>query len=195
MVLLMAGLQTFLLPRLTPPASTAVVAAFFLFISFASRKFSLLDSSRPSLKSERDAISASKRPSWMPPPLVFPIVWTSLGVLRTAAATLVWQATGTLLCPALAIFCAHLAIGDIWNSINNQERRLGVASVAVIFVWGSASLAVWNYSLVAPFAAKLLSPLVVWLTIATALVWDIWRINGGAEVHALYPRKGDVVVR
>lgn len=79
------------------------------------------------------------RPSWMPPPLAFPIVWTTIGVLRTVAAVMIWEAVGRqLLVVPLAAYCLHLSIGDTWNTINNVENRLGTAVLGVGFVWASA---------------------------------------------------------
>ena len=190
MVLAMLALDRFLLPRLPIFAQTAFVAFWFLGNSFFSRKFSVLDNSRPTLDSERSAISSRLRPSWMPPPIVFPIVWSSIGLLRCAASTLVWGQTGALATPALIAFMTHLCIGDTWNTINNKEQRLGVASIGVLFVLGSAAATVNAYFATLPLAGYVLSPLVIWLCVATALVWDIWRINGGAAVYPLYPTVG-----
>lgn len=60
-----------------------------------------------------------KRPSWMPPPLVFPIVWSSIGLLRCISSVLVWEASGRdLLAAPLIVFCFHLAVGDCWNHVS-----------------------------------------------------------------------------
>lgn len=187
LVSLMFFADRVLLPRLPASVGTGFVAAFFLVNSFFSRKLSVLDNRRPTLASERDAISSRKRPAWMPKPIVFPIVWSTIGVLRTIAATLVWQQTGALTCWPLIFFMAHLAIGDTWNTINNVEQRLGVACIGVLFVLGSATWAVSQYATVLPLAAYVLSPLLLWLSIASALVWDIWRVNGGLSAYPLYP--------
>ena len=189
--LTMFALDRWLLPRLPAHASIGCVAAWFLFNSFGSRAFSPLDNRRPTLQSERDAISSRRRPSWMPPPLAFPIVWSSIGVLRTTASTLVWLASGQkLLCLPLLAFQAHLCIGDTWNCVNNQEQRLGVAVTGVFFVWASAIAATVLYSQVSTTAGYVLLPLPIWLTIASALVVDIWRLNGGADRYPLWPTIG-----
>ena len=156
--------------------------------SLRSRTFSPLDAKRPSLASERSAIADRRRPAWMPPPLVFPLVWTTMAGLRTAASVIVFEAVGsTLLAAPLVVFMLHLCIGDTWNTINNVEQRLGVACIGVLFVLGSATWAVSQYAAVVPLAAYILSPLLLWLTIASALVWDIWRVNGGLSAYPLYP--------
>lgn len=55
----------------------------------------------------------SPRPAWTPPPITFPIVWSSMAVLRTVSAVMVWEALGRqLLVGPLLLFMLHLAIGD-----------------------------------------------------------------------------------
>lgn len=184
-------LDAFVLPRLPPNASMGCVAAWFLFQSFGSRAFSPLDNRRPTLSSEREAIATRRRPSWMPRPIVFPIVWTCIGLLRTTAATMVWLASGKqLLSVPLLAFQLHLCIGDTWNTINNQEQRLGVAVPGVAAVWASAVYTTLLYGQVSSTAAWVLLPLPVWLTIASLLVFDIWRLNGGADRYPLWPTVG-----
>lgn len=71
------------------------------------------------------------------------------------------------------------SIGDTWNYINNHQQRLGVSAVwNTVFVWPSAACVVALYFQTAPTAGYVLSPMVVWLTIANALVWSIWQLNG-----------------
>ena len=184
-------LDRYVLPLLPANAQVGCVAAWFLFNSFSSRVFSPLDSRRPTLQSEKDAIQSRRRPAWMPPPIAFPIVWSTIGVLRTVSSTLVWLATGRqLLCLPLLAFQLHLCVGDSWNFANNQEQRLGVAVPGVAAVWASAVATTVLYGQVSTTAAWVLLPLPVWLTIASVLVYDIWRLNGGAERYPLWPTVG-----
>lgn len=183
------SLDRLVLPRLPHDAQLVFVAATFLAASFGSRVLSPLDASRPTIASEKAAMAARARPSWMPPPFVFPVVWTTLGGLRAAAATVVFASTNTLLCAPLLSFALHLCCGDTWNYINNKQQRLGVAVTGVLFVLGSAIATAALYYRVSPLAGQLLTPLCVWLGVATALVFDIWRINGGADLFPLLPTK------
>ena len=189
-VLTMAALDTALLPRLSPAAQRWAVGAWFAFNSLRSRVFSPLDNRRPSLASERSAIADRRRPSWMPPPLVFPIVWTTMAVLRATASVIAFEAVGsTLLAAPLVVFMLHLCVGDTWNCINNVEQRLGVAVPGVLCVWCAALAATFAYGSVSPLAARVLCPLNVWLTIAALLVHDIWRLNNVDGRYPLWPTK------
>ena len=168
------------------------VAVMFFALSFRSRVFSPLNASRPRVANEKLAKKQKKRPSWTPPAVVFPLVWISMGFLRSLSTMLVFAATGTVTHPAILAFIAHLSIGDTWNSINNVEKRLGVAAVGVLFVVSSAYNVVYQYYNVLPTAGYVIAPLGVWLTIATTLVWSIWNINLPRE--PLYPTKPSVLV-
>ena len=60
---------------LSPEAATKGIATlFFLVVSIKSRVFSPLDARRPDVRGEKNAIAERRRPSWMPPPLTFPVV-------------------------------------------------------------------------------------------------------------------------
>jgi tryptophan-rich sensory protein len=156
---------------------TAIVSLFFLFMSVKSRVFSPLDNSRPKADIVDPRFRNRVRPSWMPPPKAFPIIWSTIGLLRTVSSVLIWQTTDSLLSIPLLSLILHLCIGDTWNTINNVENRLGTAFLGVNFVLGSAVYAVYQYYLTLPLAGKVLAPSAVWLSIAYVLVFSIWRLN------------------
>ena len=78
-------------------------------------------------------------------------------------------------------FILHLTIGDIWNTINNTEKRYGAAVSGVICVVLSVINAAYQYSLVDPMAGKLLGGTAIWLVTAAALITDTWRLNPGED--------------
>ncbi|GAX81709.1 hypothetical protein CEUSTIGMA_g9137.t1 [Chlamydomonas eustigma] len=169
------------LPAGLPPqdACKGIVILFFLVVSIKSRIFSPLDASRPNVKGEKEAISQRKRPSWMPPPLTFPLVWTTIGLLRATSSVMVWEACGRdLLSLPLITMMLHLAIGDAWNHCNNVEQNLGMAVPGVVLgCLGSGIFVTASYFMVDKTAGMVLSPMCLWLTIASALVYSIWCIN------------------
>lgn len=156
---------------------TAAVSLLFLFMSVKSRVFSPLDNSRPRPNANDPQFRNRLRPSWMPKPIVFPIIWSTIGLLRTISSVLIWQATGTLASVPILSLIGHLCIGDTWNTINNVENRLGTAFLGVNFVFASVLFAVYQYYLTLPLAGKILAPSAVWLLVASFLVFSIWRLN------------------
>lgn len=83
---------------------------------------------------------------------------------------------------------AHLSIGDTWNTINNVEKRLGTATLGVFFVWLSACYTGYLYYKGLPLAGYIFLPSCVWLSIASFLVYSIWRLNSMLnDRYSLFP--------
>jgi benzodiazapine receptor len=163
--------------------STLVTVLFFALLSVRSRIFSLLDNTRSSRTYDQVI-----RPKWAPPPLAFPIVWMIIAVLRVISSVLVWQQFNhQFLVLPLIVFVVHLSVGDTWNTIFTVERRLGAAvPVVILGPWLSAIVVTAIYWQTVPLAGMILSFSCVWLTVASALVFRIWQLNGS---EPLYPLK------
>ena len=170
---------------------SVMVGLFVLFMSLKSRVFSPLDNSRPQASKDDPQFKGRNLPSWMPPPVVFPVVWSTIALLRTASTVLIFRSAGTLLCPPIFALMAHLSIGDTWNTISNVEKRMGTAVLGVAFVWASALYATYLYYKQMPLAGKILFPSCIWLTVASLLVYSIWRMNAIYlnERRSLFPSK------
>ena len=133
-------------------------------------------------------------PSWTPPGVIFPIMWILIiGPLRAYSSALVVSSGSFFSVPTMA-FILHLTVGDIWNTINNSEKRYGAAVIGVLCVVLSAANAAYQYSTVDALAGKLLGGTLLWLVTAAALITDTWRLNpiseGGKRVP-LYPVVGE----
>jgi len=131
-----------------------------------------------------------QKPSWTPPNLAFPIVWTSLKLLQSAGmARLVAAASAAAWAPAsllpLGAWAVHAALGNYWNVVHFGRRDLPGSVRVMAGVWLSAvgtCAAWWGAD---PAAGKLFAPTCAWLTIAAALNVSIARLNGGGG------KKGD----
>ncbi|MEH1821315.1 MAG: TspO/MBR family protein [Nostoc sp.] len=163
--------------------STLLTGLFFALLSIRSRIFSLLDNTR-----SRQTYDQVIRPRWSPPPLVFPIVWMMIAVLRVISSVLVWQQMNhQFLVLPLILFVVHLALGDTWNTIFTVERRLGAAvPVVILGPLLSAVIVTAIYWQTNSVAGMTLSFSCVWLTLAAVLVFRIWQLNGS---EPLYPLK------
>lgn len=172
---------------------------FFFFLALKSRVFNPLSNARPrpqtrevedgsSSKTSSSGISEvdssslppRKMPTWTPPGFVFPIVWILIiGPLRAVSSSLAYRANGGVYADAGSILwlMLHLSVGDVWNTVNNVERRYGTSFVGVVFVWLSAAFAARRYFEVAPLAGRLLSVPLVWLTVASSLIFRTWQLN------------------
>merc|ERR1711957_1117344 len=117
----------------------------FFFMSIKSRVFNPLDNSRPD-KTDM-AFGERVRPSWTPPGIFFPIMWVLIiAPLRAYSTSLIFGLNGGILCdPTILTLMFHLTIGDVWNTINNNESRLGASVTGVICVWASVLFAASQY--------------------------------------------------
>eukprot|EP00970_Alexandrium_tamarense_P010093 scaffold2031_cov185-Alexandrium_tamarense.AAC.17 len=193
----------FLLSKLDVTTSSVpfpLIAFLFYASSLKSRVFNPLNNQRPDRsKAMKEGGSNGFRdrvmPSWTPPGVVFPIMWVLIiGPIRAYSSALVVSSTGSFFSVATMAFMLHLTCGDIWNTINNTEKRYGAAVVGIIGVVLSAANAANQYYQVDPLAGKLLGGTLLWLVTAGALITDTWRLNpveGTGERVPLYPVKGE----
>ncbi|KAL3800874.1 hypothetical protein ACHAWO_008824 [Cyclotella atomus] len=188
----------------TPSSLPLPLTAFlFYFLSLKSRVFNPLNNARPvRSKATTEEPSAGFRdrvmPSWTPPGVVFPIMWLLIiGPLRAYSSALVARAANRFLCWPILAFVTHLTIGDVWNTVNNTERRYGAAVVGVLMALASAVNASIRYYGVLPLAGRLLGLTCLWLSVASLLIADTWRLNpvnignGERRREPLYPVKGE----
>ena len=173
----------------------AVNFVCFYFCALKSRVLNPLSNSRPSpgTKEIPDA-EQRKMPSWTPPGVVFPIVWLLLiGPLRAYTTALIYSVNGgQYACFAILSLMFHLSIGDIWNTINNVERRYRTSVLGIACVYASAAFAAYSYYQVLPLAGQLLSLKMIWLTIASSLIFQTMRLNPNPKTgkkFSLLPRK------
>lgn len=134
-------------------------------------------------------------PSWTPPGIIFPTMWILIiGPLRAYSSSLVYDSTQHFLNPALLAFLFHLSVGDVWNTINNTERRFGASVTGVLCVVASLLNASYQYYTAVPLAGKLLGLTVIWLSVASSLITATWTLNPDpttGEPEPLYPIVGD----
>jgi tryptophan-rich sensory protein len=178
------------------------VAALFYGFSLKSRIFNPLNNARPNVpKPDGDSSSPGFRdramPSWTPPGVVFPIMWILIiGPLRAYSSALVVETTGHFCDPAVLAFLFHLSVGDVWNTINNTEKRYGASVTGVLCVLASLLNAASQYYNVDPLAGNLLGLTVIWLSVATSLITATWQLNPNpvtGEKDPLYPVKGEAM--
>jgi len=151
--------------------------------SLKSRTFNPLNNARPDRQKaieegKSDGFKDRNQPSWTPPGVVFPIMWLLIiAPLRATSSMMIVDSLDGYLSIPLMSLMLHLSCGDIWNTINNTEKRYGTAVLGIGTVYVSALHAAWQYYQVDPLAGKLLGATAIWLTIAGTLIFEIWRLN------------------
>jgi tryptophan-rich sensory protein len=120
------------------------------------------------------------KPAWTPPGPAFPLVWTTLYALMGTAAWLVWrrpkETPGRRF--ALAAFLVQLALNAVWTPVFFGMHAMLAALAVIAALWLAILTTLFAFRPVSPPAAGLLVPYLLWVTLATALNFEIWRLNG-----------------
>jgi tryptophan-rich sensory protein len=119
-----------------------------------------------------------EKPSFNPPNWVFGPVWTLLYLLMGVSAWLVWRRRGFSGARfALGVFLLQLALNAAWTPVFFGAHMPGVALVVILAMWAAilaTMLAVRPHSVL---AAALLAPYLLWVSFASVLNFELWRLN------------------
>ena len=119
-----------------------------------------------------------KRPSFTPPDWVFPVVWTTLYILIAWAGARLAALPGAG--TALALWSLQIALNSLWTPVFFGAHRKGAGMAIIALLWLTvAALIIAAFRLDA-FAGLMLLPYIVWLSIASALNWRVWKDNPGS---------------
>lgn len=130
--------------------------------------------------SSRQGLEGLALPSFMPPPIVFPIVWTILYVLMGIAAYIIYmtdRVSGQDKKTALTIYFLGLIVNSLWTLIffRLQLRLLGFFWILIILALAVATTIA--FSKINPAAAYLMIPYIIWLIFASILNLTIYFMN------------------
>ncbi len=124
-----------------------------------------------------------KKPRWNPPNWAFPVVWTILFTMMAVSGWLVWQSSGVAAWPALTVYAVHLVINGLWSWLFFGKQRLDWAMVDVIFLWAIIVAMIIAFHPYSVLASLLLTPYLLWVTIAAVLNFRLLQMNGARGVQ------------
>ncbi|WP_458188970.1 TspO/MBR family protein [Haladaptatus sp. NG-WS-4] len=114
------------------------------------------------------------KPAFTPPGWLFGPVWTTLYLLMGIALFLVWRRGNRF---ALAVFAVQLALNAAWTLVF-FGMRWPAGGLVVIFALLVAIVAtLFAFARVDRRAAVLLVPYLLWVSFATLLNYELWRLN------------------
>jgi len=118
-------------------------------------------------------------PSWTPPGGVIGAVWTTIFVLATASALILWNAPGAeKRRPVLAsAFLANAALNVLWSWIFFVQHRLTLAGWEAILLDLSVIVLIVLAWPISRLAAMLLVPYAAWVAFASYLNFTIAGMN------------------
>ena len=170
----MASVQARSFWRVAIPAVVAIVALGSLSGFVSNSGYS------------NDWFAALQKPSFMPPGWMFGVVWTTLYTLMGVALALVWVSPdSTERTAALRLFFIQLAVNFAWSPIFFGARLIEVGLVTIVIMFVLVAVTAWRFWRIRPLAGLLLVPYLAWLCLATALNFEIGRLNPGADSMSL----------
>ena len=119
------------------------------------------------------------KPSWTPPPFVFPIAWTTLYVMMAIAFWRLWDRvpSSDARQRAIVIFTIQLALNAIWSPVffGWHGMRTGLAIIIVLAVCIAATIA--SAVRIDRTAAALLVPYLCWVLYASTINAGVVALN------------------
>ena len=118
------------------------------------------------------------RPGIAPPNWVFGPVWTLLYAMMAVAAWIVWQAApSTPRTWGLVLFLVQLALNFAWSLIFFRQHALGASLVEIVLLWSAIGVTTLLFRQVSPAAAWIMAPYWAWVSFASLLNAEFWRLN------------------
>ena len=117
-----------------------------------------------------------EKPSWRPPSWAFGPVWTGLYAGMGYASYLVYKAGADPL--AMGLYASQLALNWAWTPIFFGAHNLKLATLEIGALWCSVAACGLKFYSIDQTAGLLFLPYLAWVSLASALTFNIWRKNG-----------------
>ncbi len=118
------------------------------------------------------------KPGWTPPDWVFPVTWTVLYILMA------WSASRIAVLPgngqAMAFWALQIAFNTLWTPVFFGLNRMGAGMVVILCLWAAVAATTVAFFGLDFWAGLMFLPYLLWVSIASALNWSVWRLNRAA---------------
>lgn len=116
-----------------------------------------------------------KKPAWTPPNWLFPVAWSVLYlcIAAGAARAAVRPDNGM----AMALLALQFSLNTLWTPIFFGLRRMAFGFIVVSALWLAVAGTMLAFFQLDTLAGALFVPYLVWVTVATALNFAVWRLN------------------
>lgn len=120
-----------------------------------------------------------QKPPFNPPNWVFMPVWTALYAMMAVAAFLVWRAgfENRWTRPALLAFVVQLGLNFLWSLLFFGRQQPFYALLDIAALWIMIVVTMVLFLRVSRPAGLLLVPYLAWVTFASVLNFELWRLN------------------
>ncbi|HEX2960089.1 MAG TPA: TspO/MBR family protein [Chitinispirillaceae bacterium] len=118
-----------------------------------------------------------KKPSITPPSWVFAPVWTLLYALMGISAAMVIHKNEKATAQNFVIFSTQLLLNFLWTILFFGLHLPLTAFIDILLLLATILLTYWKFLHISKLAAILLIPYILWVSFASVLNFEIWRLN------------------
>ncbi|SKB00970.1 TspO and MBR related proteins [Prosthecobacter debontii] len=156
---------------MTPSKRSALALFAFFLVTFSAPILG-------SLWMPGEWYAALEKPSWNPPSWLFGPVWTVLYIVMAIAAWLVWK-KGEFKFQAkpLTWYFIQLGLNAAWTPLFFGAHELLASLVVLAALWVAILMTVLLFRPASSVASNLMIPYLAWVTFASSLNYEIWRLN------------------
>jgi len=115
------------------------------------------------------------KPSWTPPDIAFPLVWSVLYLLMAVAAARVAAHDGSAM--ALALWALQISLNTLWSGVFFGLHRMRTGAIILVLLWLAVAATIAAFYRHDLIAAALMLPYLVWGSYALALNLSLLRRN------------------
>lgn len=127
----------------------------------------------------QDKYKKLEKPSFSPPPIVFPIAWTTLyGMMGLAKYRMeMKKEIGYKEPTAIPFYEIQLGLNYFWSFLFFKWGLRGTALVEMTILLATISLTTYEYYAVDKTAGTLMVPYIGWVAFALSLNYATWQLN------------------
>lgn len=118
-----------------------------------------------------------RQPPLLPPPWLFPIVWTILFILMGISAARVYRSGAPCAGDALFLYAVQLLVNFLWTVFYFSFGAYLLAFFWLLFLLLLVALMLARFERAAPGVGKLQLPYAAWLLFAAYLNFGTWLLN------------------
>jgi tryptophan-rich sensory protein len=119
------------------------------------------------------------KPSWTPPPMAFPVVWTILYILMAVSLWRLWDSVPPSRARLMAIgwFFLQLTLNAAWSPVFFGWHGIQTALAIIVALLIAIAMTIVSSSRVDPPSAWLLVPYLIWVGYATTINAGVVAMN------------------
>jgi tryptophan-rich sensory protein len=122
--------------------------------------------------------AALVKPDWLPPRRWLAPLWTVLYVMMAGSLWLIWRERyHRARTPALVAFSLQLCLNASWSPLFFGLHAVGAGLFVCVALWISIAWTLREFARVRAPAAIMMVPYLVWVSVATAMNFSLWRLN------------------